>query len=49
MNDAYLYAAARTPFGRCGGALADTRPDDLAAVVLQGMLRKTPGLEAAAI
>nr|WP_296064339.1 thiolase family protein [uncultured Actinoplanes sp.] len=49
MNSAYLYAAARTPFGRFGGALAEVRPDDLAAVALQGMLRKVPGLEAAAV
>ena len=31
MADAFLYAAARTPFGRFGGALAEVRPDDLAA------------------
>ena len=29
---AFVYAAARTPFGRFTGALADVRPDDLAAV-----------------
>ena len=49
MNDAYLYAAARTPFGRFGGALADVRPDDLAAGVLQGLLAKAPALDPAAI
>ena len=31
MTESFLYAAARTPFGRFGGALAETRPDDLAA------------------
>ncbi|MBB4685388.1 thiolase family protein [Amycolatopsis jiangsuensis] len=35
MSDVYLFDAIRTPFGRHGGALAKTRPDDLAA----GMLR----------
>jgi len=49
VNSAYLYAAARTPFGRFGGALAEVRPDDLAVVALQGMLRKAPGLEPAAV
>ena len=34
MTSAYLYAAARTPFGRFGGALAEVRPDDLAAAAI---------------
>ncbi|GAA2626307.1 thiolase family protein [Paractinoplanes durhamensis] len=49
MTSAYLYAAARTPFGRFGGALAEVRPDDLAATALQGVLGKTPGLDPAEI
>lgn len=49
MPSAYLYAAARTPFGRFNGALADVRPDDLAAAALTGVLAKTPDLEPAAI
>ncbi|WP_139980453.1 thiolase family protein [Nocardioides litoris] len=49
MPDAYLYAAARTPFGRFGGALAEVRPDDLAAVALTGVLAKAPDLDPAAI
>jgi acetyl-CoA acetyltransferase family protein len=49
MTSAYLYAAARTPFGRFGGALAESRPDDLAATALQGVLNKAPGLDPAAI
>lgn len=32
--EAVIIAGARTPIGRYGGALADTRPDDLAALVL---------------
>ncbi|WP_436535278.1 thiolase family protein [Actinoplanes sp. HUAS TT8] len=49
MTSAYLYAAARTPFGRFGGALAESRPDDLAAAALQGVLKKAPDLDPAAI
>jgi acetyl-CoA acetyltransferase family protein len=49
MSDAYLYAAARTPFGRFNGALAGVRPDDLAATALTGLLAKAPGLDRAAI
>src|ERR1700722_14338260 len=41
----YVYAAVRTPFGRYGGALAGTRPDDLATVALTGVLAKVPGLD----
>jgi acetyl-CoA acetyltransferase family protein len=48
-RDAYLYAAARTPFGRFGGALAEVRPDDLAAVALTGVLAKVPDLDPARI
>ncbi len=49
MSDAYLYAAARTPFGRFGGALAEVRPDDLAAAAITGVLAKAPSLDPAAI
>jgi acetyl-CoA acyltransferase len=40
MSQAYLYAAGRTPCGRYGGALADVRPDDLAATALSGVLAR---------
>jgi acetyl-CoA acyltransferase len=49
VNSAFLYAAVRTPFGRFGGALAEVRPDDLAAIAIRGALGKTPGLDPAAI
>ena len=45
MTAAYVYAAARTPFGRYGGALAGVRPDDLAVVALTGVLAKVPALD----
>lgn len=38
---AHLFATVRTPFGRFGGALARTRPDDLAAGVLRAALART--------
>ncbi|MEN8706327.1 MAG: thiolase family protein [Nocardioides marinisabuli] len=49
MTASYLYATARTPFGRFGGALAGVRPDDLAATALRGVLAKAPGLDPAEV
>jgi acetyl-CoA acyltransferase len=49
MSDAFVYAAARTPFGRFGGALAQVRPDDLAAVAISAVLAKAPSLDPAEI
>jgi acetyl-CoA acyltransferase len=49
MTTSFVYAATRTPFGRFGGALAEVRPDDLAATVLTGLLAKAPGLDPASI
>ena len=43
MPDVFVYDAVRTPFGRFGGALAGTRPDDLAALVVGGLLERAPG------
>ena len=40
MNDAFIYEAVRTPFGRFGGALAGVRPDDLAAHALRSLLER---------
>src|SRR5919206_1018776 len=36
MRDALIISAVRTPVGRAGGALADTRADDLAAIAVRG-------------
>nr|WP_313816777.1 thiolase family protein [Citricoccus sp.] len=49
MQDAYLYDAVRTPFGKVGGALAKTRPDDLAALVVSESVKRAPKLAAAGI
>jgi acetyl-CoA acetyltransferase family protein len=42
---AYIYGVVRTPFGRYGGALAKTRPDDLAAHALKELLERSPDLD----
>jgi acetyl-CoA acyltransferase len=45
MPEAVLVSAVRTPVGRAPkGALATTRPDDLAATVLAAALDRVPGL-----
>ncbi|SKG75418.1 Probable beta-ketoadipyl-CoA thiolase [Mycobacteroides abscessus subsp. bolletii] len=49
MKSAYLYASARTPFGRYNGALADIRPDDLAAANLTSLLAAASHLNPALI
>jgi acetyl-CoA acyltransferase len=46
---AFIYAATRTPFGRFNGALAEVRPDDLAAAAITSTLAGVPGLDPAAI
>ena len=49
-RDAVVVAAARTAVGRAKrGSLATTRPDDLAAEVFRGLLRKVEGLDPAEI
>ena len=49
MNEAFVYEAVRTPFGRIGGALAGVRPDDLAAQSLRALLGRAGVLDPAAI
>lgn len=46
MAEAYLVGGVRTPVGRYGGALASVRPDDLAALVVGELVRRT-GLDVA--
>ena len=45
MSEAYVYDAVRTPFGRFGGALAGTRPDDLAALVVREIVSRATELD----
>ncbi len=40
MIDAYVIDAVRTPIGRYGGALANARPDDLAAHVIRAAVER---------
>ncbi len=40
MSDALICSAVRTPVGRHGGALADVRPDDLAAVAVRAAVER---------
>jgi 3-oxoadipyl-CoA thiolase len=40
VNDALITAAVRTPVGRAGGALAEVRPDDLAALALRALIQR---------
>ncbi len=50
MQEAVITATVRTPIGRASrGALKDTRPDDLAALVIQEALRRVPGLDPAEV
>jgi acetyl-CoA acetyltransferase family protein len=39
-TEAFLVGGVRTPFGRFRGALADSRPDDLAALVVRSALER---------
>jgi acetyl-CoA acetyltransferase family protein len=45
VRPVYVVDACRTPLGRVGGALAGTRPDDLAALVLVRLLGRNPHLD----
>jgi 3-oxoadipyl-CoA thiolase len=41
MSEAVILSAVRTPVGRYGGALADERPDDLAALAIRFAVERT--------
>jgi len=49
MPDAYIVDGLRTPIGNLGGALSPVRADDLAALVLRGVLQRHPALDPAGI
>jgi acetyl-CoA acyltransferase len=50
MPEAVLVSAVRTPVGRAPkGALSTTRPDDLAAIAINGALGKVPALDKAEV
>lgn len=41
MEDSVIIEAVRTPIGRYGGALKDVRPDDLAALVISEVVKRS--------
>ncbi|MCT1367328.1 thiolase family protein [uncultured Kocuria sp.] len=45
----FIYDAVRTPFGKYGGALSGTRPDDLAAFVVRRVVERSEALDAAEV
>jgi acetyl-CoA acyltransferase len=45
MTDVFICDAIRTPFGRYGGALANIRPDDLAAIPIRALMERNPGVD----
>ena len=46
---AYIVEAVRTPVGNISGGLSDVRPDDLAALVIAEVVKRTPALDPARI
>ncbi len=49
MNQAYIIDGVRTPIGNFGGTLAAVRPDDMAALVLQELLKRNPTADPSAV
>ena len=47
--DAYICAGYRTPIGRYGGALAQVRPDDLAAIPIRALMEAHPDADWSAL
>ena len=44
-SQAFICDAQRTPFGRYGGALSSVRADDLAALPIQALMARNPGVD----
>lgn len=49
MHEAFICEAVRTPIGRYGGSLSSVRADDLAALPINELVRRSSGFDAAAI
>lgn len=49
MKDAYIIDAIRTPIGNFGGTLAAVRTDDLAALVINELIKRNPNINQEAI
>ena len=48
MEGAYIVDGLRSPFGRYGGRLSTVRPDDLAAYLIEALVRRHPEVPAEA-
>src|SRR5690349_15122544 len=49
MSDAYIVDGVRTPIGSFAGSLAETRPDDMAALTIKRLIERHPTLDTAQI
>jgi len=49
MTEAFICDAVRTPIGRYGGALANVRTDDLAAIPIRALVARHRGVDWAAV
>jgi len=49
MFEAFICDAIRTPIGRYAGALADVRPDDLAAIPIRALVERNRGVDWSAL
>src|SRR6202045_2970279 len=49
LRDVFLCDAVRTPIGRYGGALAKVRADDLAAIPIRALVKRSPKVDWAAL
>ena len=45
MKEAYIIEGVRSPIGNFGGSLSPVRADDLAAHVIQSLMKRLPGLD----
>ena len=45
MTEAFICDAVRTPIGRYGGALAQIRADDLAAIPIRALMERNPSVD----
>ena len=45
MTDAFICEAIRTPIGRYGGALSTVRADDLGAIPITELMRRSPSVD----
>src|SRR5947208_16406354 len=49
LRDVFICDAVRTPIGRYGGALAQVRTDDLAAIPIKALVKRHPDVDWSAL